>query len=246
MIDSLSALAQALIAAHDGGPLVADVPDHLVPADLDAVYALQDAIIERTGPVGGWKVAAGVGDPPICSPIPKNRYFDNRASIDGKRHRFVIAELEIAVMLGADIAAGSDRATIAEAIGSIHPALELIGSPFPDRDAMARNLQLGDLQSNGAVVVGPAVADTITGKLETLPAALWHDGAEAKAVANGASWTTTLDALAWLAGHAASRGLPLRAGQIIITGARPVAPIGEATTIEGRVEGYGVVSATIG
>jgi len=245
MPDNIAALAEALIAAHDGGPLVGPVPDNLVPADLEAVYGLQDAIIARTGPVGGWKVAAGSEGEPLCAPIPKARFIENNGTAKRQKHRLFLAELEVAVMLGADLAADADTVAAEHAIGSLHPALELIGNPFTDRDATPRNVQLGDLQSNGLVIVGPAVGDTIHERLGTLETALWHDGSEAKTQRGGADWAAILNAIAWLAGHAARRGLPLKAGQVIITGARPVAPLDEARQVEGRFAGYGQVGVTL-
>ncbi|MBJ3786126.1 hypothetical protein [Devosia sediminis] len=133
-MQTIAELASALVAAHDGGAKVGAVPEALVPADLDAVYATQDEIISQIGPVGAWKVAAGLGDPPLCSPIPANRCFVDGDRIDGARHKIFLAEIEVAVRLGADIVAGANTFEVERAIASIHPAIELIGNPFTDRD----------------------------------------------------------------------------------------------------------------
>lgn len=242
---TISDLAAALIAAHAGGPKLDAPPEALVPVDLDAVYALQDEILAQIGPVGGWKIAAGLGDPPLCSPIPANRYFAAADLIDGKHHRIFLAEIEIAVRLGADLAAGATTEAVEAAIASVHPAIELVGNPFTDRDAMPRNLQLGDLQSNGAVVVGTALDRSIIAGLHTLPVALELDGKPVHSVDKGASWAETLSAIAWLSGHAAARGLPLKMGQVIITGARALAPLDGAKMIEGVVGDWGRVTCGV-
>jgi 2-keto-4-pentenoate hydratase len=244
-MNTVSELASALIAAHDGGPLIETVPEALTPADLDTVYATQDEIIRQIGAVGGWKVAAGVSHPPICSPIPADRYFAAADLINGKQHRIFLAEIEVAVRLGADLSAGASEAEVEAAIESLHPSIELVANPFANRDATPRNLQLADLQSNGAVIVGTALDREIIGSLDKLAVTLELDGKPAHQVEKGASWDDTLKAIAWLSGHAAGRGMPLRAGQVIITGARTLSPINGASMVEGILGHWGRVNCGV-
>jgi 2-keto-4-pentenoate hydratase len=243
MTASLDALAKALISAHDGGPLVGAVDAADIPADMEAVYALQDRIMAGIGPAGGWKVAAGSQGAPICAPIPANRFFPNGATLDAKTHRFILVEVEVAVLLGADLFGSPNRFEVEAAIASVNPALEMVGNPFSDRDATPRNLQLGDLQSNGAVVVGPALSNDIRSALKTLPVSLTYDGQVAKSIDTGASWDDIIAALVWLAPHAEARGLPLKAGQTVITGSRVAAPLGTADIVAGHLDDWGQVSA---
>ena len=243
MNETLQDYAARVIAAHDGGALIETVPAHLIPADLAGVYAMQDEIIRQIGPVGGWKILAGGQGEPMCSPIPANRYFADGESICATHHRFVLAEVEVAVKLGAGLPAGADAATAEAAIASVHPVLEMVGSPFVDRDAVDGNAKLGDLQSNGAVIVGQALDDAIKAELGTLKVSLHLDGADAKTTETGASWVAIVEAVRWLASHAASRGLPLEAGAVIITGARVVAPHAPAHLVEGDMGSWGRVTA---
>jgi 2-keto-4-pentenoate hydratase len=245
MTASQETLAKALIAAHDGGPLVGPVDAADVPADMAGVYDMQNRIIAGIGPVGGWKIVAGGQGEPLSSPIPANRFFANGATLDAKTHRHFIAEVEVAVLLGADLFGKPNQFEVEAAIASIHPVLEMVANPFTDRDATPRNLQLGDLQSNGAVVVGPAIANNIRADLPTLAVSLVYDGTLAKDVATGASWDDIVAALVWLAPHAEARGFPLKAGQTIITGARVAAPLGTADLVEGKLGNWGKVSARV-
>lgn len=244
MAESVSDFAARLIAAHDGGEPIATVPPHLVPADWVGIYALQDAIIGQIGPVGGWKILAGASEP-TCSPIPANRFFANGSTINSAHHRFVLAEVEIAVKLGADLPANADAATAEAAIASVHPIIEMVGSPFVDRDAVENNARLGDLQSNGAVIVGPALDPAIKDELATLAVRLLLDGVEAKSTSTGATWPAIVEAVRWLASHAAARGLPLQAGNVIITGARVLAPHKPATVVEGDMGKWGKVGVRL-
>lgn len=243
MTESQETLARALIAAHDGGAPVGPVDAADIPADMPAVYALQDRIIAAIGPVGGWKIMAGAQGEPLCSPIPANRFFADGAALDATTHRFIIAEVEVAVLLGADLFGKPNRFEVEDAVASVNPVLEMVGNPFVDREATPRNLQLGDLQSNGAVVVGPAVSNDIKAALPSLAVTLAYDGKVVKEVATGASWEDIVAALVWLAPHAESRGFPLKAGQTIITGARIAVPLGTAELVEGKLGAWGKVSA---
>src|SRR5690606_35027465 len=131
------------------------------------------------------------------------------------------------------------------AIASVHPVLEMIANPFVDRDATPRNIQLGDLQSTGAIVVGPALDHSIVEGLDTLAVGLLLDGNEVKTTDKGAGWAAVVAALEWLAPHAQGRGMPLKAGQVIITGSRVLAPLDAATTIIGTLGQAGRVSARV-
>ena len=202
-IDTMEELVTQLIAAHDGGARISAVAESLTPADMAGVYAMQDLIIARLGP--------GQGEP-ICAPIPANRYFANGAALDSTRHGFIFPEVEVAVTLGQDLPAGSDAAAVEAAIASLHPALEMVASPFVDRDAIAHNVKLGDLQSNGAVVLGPVLDGAIRSELSTLPVTLLFDGVESTAGASGANWSDILAALGWLASHAAAQSIEGRMG----------------------------------
>lgn len=244
-LESMDDLAEALIAAHDGGPVIEVVPPQLIPADMTAVIALQDMIVRKIGPVGGWKVMAGGQGEPMCAPIPANRYFASGESIDAEKHRLVLVELEVAVKLGRDLSADADLDTVEASIASIHPILELIGSPFADRDAIDFNTKLGDLQSNGAVVVGAPFDHAVRHDVHTLSAQLSFNGAEVKTGAGGASWSHIIEAVRWLAGHAASRGLPLTTGQVLITGSRAIHPVGANLLVTGAFGQHGDVTVKL-
>lgn len=243
MTEDINGLIEHLVAGHDGGPLIETVPESLVPADLDAVYSMQDKIIQKLGNIGGWKVMAGGTGEPICAPIPASRYYENGATLRAHHHKLVLTEIEVAVRLGRDLDGNADADTVDAAIGALLPAIEMVGSPFVDRDIIPANLKLADLQSNGAVVVGPDFSDEIKGELSSLAITLELDGVETANARSGASYEAIVEAIRWLASHAASRGMPLRSGQVIITGSRILHAQGSSRQISGNVGKWGVVTA---
>jgi 2-keto-4-pentenoate hydratase len=94
-------------------------------------------------------------------------------------------------------------------------------------------------------VLGPGRTDGLSLEFATVAMRLRIDGAQVADTAGGATTEAVLGALVWLANHAAARNGGLKAGQIVITGARlgPVPITG--STAEAEVEGLGTVSLTL-
>lgn len=245
MSETIDGLIDRLIAGHDGGPLVDSVPESLVPADLASTYAMQDKMIARLGPIGGWKVMAGGQGEPLCAPIPASRYFDDGATVRAAHHNLVLTEIEIAVWLGHALAADADAATVDAAIAAVLPAIEMVGSPFVDRNQIAFNAKLADLQSNGAVVVGKDFDPRIRDQLPKLGVTLELDGQNVATADKGASYQDIVEAVRWLSGHAAARGIPLQAGQVIITGSRILHAQGKARSVVARMADWGSVTTIL-
>jgi 2-keto-4-pentenoate hydratase len=245
VLNTLEELANQLTQANNGGPVVGVVPEALVPADQAAIFALQDMIIAQSGAVGGWKMLVNGDAAPSCAPLPQIRYFPHGCALSAPQHKIIIAEVEIAVAVGKDIPADADAATVEASIASVHPALEMVANHFEDRDATPANVKTAALQSNGAIVVGPAFDDAVKAQLDTLPVSLELDGVEVKSAASGASWASIVTAMTFLAKHAAERGYPLKAGQVIITGARVLEQVGAATAVVGRMGDKTVISANL-
>ncbi|MCZ8108060.1 MAG: fumarylacetoacetate hydrolase family protein [Burkholderiales bacterium] len=210
------------------------------PETLADAYAVQDAIVARMGPVGGWKVSPlRTGDEPRCSPLPLTFFHDAPAVVPAGVLSGCLAEVEVAVRLGSDLpapdGAPSTRA-VAAAIASIHAAVELLSSRFDSRVDAPDLHRLADLQNCAGVVVGPGLRDWSDVEVSVLPLGLALDAERHRAETVQPTTERTLAAIGWLAAHAHRRGLPLRAGQVIITGARlgPVA-IGQAGKVVATV-----------
>lgn len=217
--------ARLLVTARKAHQPVVSGSIVTVPTDLKQAYALQNAMITQDGGAGGWKVLAGGADVPQTSPLPRDRFYADGARIACPLA--YLAEAEVAVELSADLPARDtpwQPAEIAARIHAVRPAIELCSSALSDRDQAASMLRLGDTQNNAAVITGAAAAVEDLPDLSTLVIRLQVDD-QKETVAVGASWDEILTTLAWLASHAAARGLPLAAGDIVITGARIKLPM---------------------
>jgi 2-keto-4-pentenoate hydratase len=133
-----------------------------------------------------------------------------------------VAEPEIAVHLGRDIAAGSDRETAVAAIAGISPAIELVDVHTPPQDPeriLADNIYQRHVVLGGD---GPARAGV---RSDGLTCRIIRRGAESARTsdpqANTGEWVEIVRHVADLL---AAFGETLRAGEIIITGS-VVAPL---------------------
>lgn len=246
---SSNSLTALLLDSRRTGKPVDPLDPALVPANAEAAYAIQTETIAAVGPAGAWKVAPKPADgSPFASPILKSGVHQSGATLKAADLPGVAIEVEVAVTIGTDLPGkpgGYSPADIKAALASIHLAIEVLASRYKDRKAVPQLAGIADLQSSGAVIVGPAVpADTLP-EFAQQAMTLSYDGAAAGATAGNASTENVLASLAWLADHAAARGLPLQAGMVVITGAR----IGPADVRPGLVAaeapGLGKVSFTL-
>lgn len=238
-------IAQRLLAARRGGPRVR--AEDGVPADAAAAYAVQEATLAQLGRATAWKVGAKTArDEPTCAPLPASGVLASGASLAGPEWQLRAIELEVAVRLGRDLPASdaSDLARVSAALDAMLPAIEVVETRLADRQQGAPLLPLADLQSHGALVLGTPVPwrpDALD--LRTLAARVTFDGAVAADTRGGHPTGELLPLLAWLAVHAAARGRPLRAGDIVTTGSctgMQSAPAGAA--VHGDIAGLGTVS----
>lgn len=217
-------LTTLLLQNRTAGALIADLQDALVPADREEAYRIQNETVAALGPVGAWKVApmpeTGL---PFCSPILKADIVADGAVLERRRLAGLAIEVEIAFVLRHDLPAGATDYAVDEirpAIGGILPVIEIVASRYADRRAVPQLAAIADLQSSGALVLGKALAVDALPEFGRQAMRLELDGTLAQETGEGATTANALSALAWLAGHAARRGLPLSAGTVVITGAR--------------------------
>jgi 2-keto-4-pentenoate hydratase len=236
--------ARRLLAARDG----AVVPStEVLPHDATGAYAVQDAIMAVLGPVGGWKVGAkGAEAEPACAPLPASGLLPSGSRLVGAPWLLRGVELEVAFLLGRDLNpsdAHMQPRDLALAVDAVLPVIEVVETRLADWATAGALPKLADLQSHGALVMGPPSALTAASvDLRTTSARLYFDGAEVSSTTGGNPAADIWRMLAWLAFHAVQRGVPLKAGQVITTGSCTgmlFAPVG--TRVEGELNGIGKV-----
>jgi 2-keto-4-pentenoate hydratase len=127
-----------------------------------------------------------------------------------------VAEPEVAVHIGRDVAADADRDTAAAAIAGISPAIEIVDFSSPPEDP--EPILAGNIYQRHVVLGGPAPARTGSAS-DGLTCRIIRRGAEfartSNPRANTGEW---IDIVRHVADVLAGFGERLRAGEIIITG----------------------------
>ena len=151
-------------------------------------------------------------------------------------------EAEIALVLQRDLTAPD--ATVAELIGAIDyilPAIEVVGSRIEGWDISILDT-IADNASSGMFVLGtrPVLPGAI--ELRGVGMTMEIDGRTAAVGSGAACLGHPYRAALWLARTMAGRGAPLRAGDILMTGALgPMADLAPGASVVASLQGLGEV-----
>jgi 2-keto-4-pentenoate hydratase len=163
-------------------------------------------------------------------------------------HVFHAAELikpgfenEVLVELGRDVPPGADRATVAAAVATLAPALEIIETRGDFTAQLA--LALADNAQQKAFVAGTPVRAAEISDLAAVTARVRINGAEVATGTGAAVLGHPYESVAWLAGKLAQFGERLRAGDLIMSGSfTRQFPLAAGDTVETAFEGLGTVT----
>ncbi len=229
-------IARRLVGARLRGEALPVYPGAMPPT-LAAGYACQDAAIALwPAPIAGWKVGripdawlARMGEERLVGPI-----FDDRATlatlgtpvpfpvIEGG---FAAVEAEFVFRLGADARPGKTVWTDDEALALVDALLvgvELAGSPLPKINDLGPAVVVSDFGNNAGLILGPVIPEwrrRLGASERELRCSTAIDGA---IVGNGRASDIAgglLAALRFALTRCARRGMPLREGQWVSTGA---------------------------
>lgn len=244
-----------LFEAARTGVACAPVRELIGEADQDAAYAVQSLGIERRLADGRRVVGRKIG---LTSPAVQAQFgvyspdygvlLDDMVSADREPlelSRFIQprVEAEVAFVLGRDL--DSPTTHVADVVRStefVLPAIEVVDSRIAGWDIRIADT-IADNASSGAVVLGTAPR-----RLEGLDLAdagmrLDFDGEPVSTGSGAACLGSPVVAVAWLARAVAAHGRPLRAGEVILSGALgPMVPA-RSGVFHARIAGLGEVRA---
>ncbi|WP_420966688.1 2-keto-4-pentenoate hydratase [Bradyrhizobium sp. B120] len=237
--------ADRLVTARNGGRPVSW--RDILPLDRAGAYAIQDATLSRIGPSGGWKVgASGPEAEPICAPLPASGLLTSGARL-GPKFRLRGVEVEVALRVGrtltAEDAALPDR-ELARAFDAAYPAIEVVETRLENWKNSAALAQLADLQSHGALLLGPASTVSLPSvDLRGVEAHLAVGNEISRQTTGGNPASDIWRLLRWLIRHCADRGVPLSPGHIVTTGScTGMVFAKERTSARARLAGLGEVA----
>lgn len=244
----LHPLTDLLLKHRQSNRLVGDLPQDVVPQTHEEAYRIQNESVARLGAVGAWKVQPlpQTGQP-FAAPILASTIFLDGVTLPRADFPNLAIEVEVALTLNRDLpdtTGGYTAETVRSAIAGIHVALEVLSSRFVDSKSVPQLAGIADLQSGAGIVMGPTVSAETLPEFSQQMMELSFDGAVTATTPGNASTENMLASLAWLANHTVARGLPLKAGTIVITGARLGALPFAGQHVHAKAPGLGEVSAT--
>jgi len=202
-----------------------------LPTDEPAAYAVQDALIRAAGArPQAWKVGAtssaaqaGMGlTQPFAGPVFSGHIQHVAGTLAATALIAPKFEPEIAVILKDDLVPSGRPVTAADArgaIGSVHPAIEVVDCRFEDGLRLGGLALIADCGINAALLLGPAGSEALP-DYDSVALDVRVDGSTISGRVAPPPETEPSLMLAWLANHLHGRGLGLRAGDIVTTGSQ--------------------------
>ncbi|WP_454017805.1 2-keto-4-pentenoate hydratase [Azospirillum sp. Marseille-Q6669] len=210
----------ALIQARKSRDWLSALPTR--PTSEVEAYAIQDAVARRLGPVVAWKVGARTPDTePFRAPIHADTLFFDTTTLPAADYQVIGMEAEIAYTFAKDLPPRAEpysREEVLDAVGSVHPAFEIVDTRFAGFGSQDGLSHMADQFNHGALVVGPAIADWRS--LEPLKerVALVVDGETKADTVAGNSAGEPVRLLVWMANTGAVSLGGLKAGDVVTTG----------------------------
>jgi len=224
-------IAGSFVAARQDATALPGFPGE-PPANLETSYRVQDeAIALWPDEIAGWKIGrvqphqvAALGADRLAGPIFKHFVWtaDGDVNFPVYENGFAAVEAEYVFRISKDAAPNKTdwtRDDAASLISAMHIGVELAGSPLATINDLGATVVVADFGNNHGLILGPEVPNW-RAKLEAgVTAETFIDGASVGKGGASAAADGPLDALAFLLNHLAKRGKPLKAGQLVSTGA---------------------------
>jgi 2-keto-4-pentenoate hydratase len=210
------AVAEQFVRARLDAEALLDFPG-TIPSTLNTAYAYQDrAIALWPDNVAGWKVGRigppwleRVGEDRLVGPIFRRgmRLAPPDALIDFPVFKggFAAIEAEFVFRLGADAEPDKTQWSADEAaqlVSGLHVGVEIAGSPLAAINELGPTVMVSDFGNNAGLLLGPAISGWRRRSFESLTCETFVDE---RSVGRG--------------GALSLRGLPLKSGYVVSTGA---------------------------
>ncbi len=229
----------------------------LVPeGDLTAAYAVQQINIDRRLAAGAKQIGRkigltsiavqrqlGVSQPDFGALLTDMEIFD-QGPIAWSRVLQPKVEAEVAFVIGRDLAGESlGLSDVIRAIEFALPSIEIVDSRIANWDISIVDT-IADNASAGLFVLGAEPRKIDTFDLRLCGMVLESQGEQLSVGAGTACLGNPVNAMLWLARKMVEVGTPLRAGDVILSGALgPMAAVKPGRVYEARIEGLGSVRA---
>jgi len=252
----ISAAARSLRDAARSGDYLPPLRDTYPDIDGDSAYAIQRTNTEHRLSAGrritGCKIGltakvvqAQLGvDQPDFGMLFDDMGFGDGEPIPAGMLQQPRIEAEIAFVLGRDLAMESpSQVEVMSAIDYALPALEIVGSRIAGWNIKFVDT-VADNASSCAYVLGTSPRKLSQLDLCDCAMVMTRADEQVSAGKGSACLGNPINAVVWLARTMARVGQPLRAGQVLLSGAlAPMVPVSAGEVFDARIEGLGRVRA---
>ncbi|MCH5672880.1 2-keto-4-pentenoate hydratase [Streptomyces gilvus] len=255
--DLVAAAADRLLAAAATGRPCAPVRDVLGTADIALAYAVQSRLGARRVAAGAAVTGRKIGltspavqqqlgvDQPDFGVLFADMDVSGLATVPTSRLLQPKVEAEIAFVLGADLdVPDPDPAAVRAAVDHALPALEIVDSRIAGWDITLTDT-IADNASSGLYVLGRTRLALTEFEPRDTTMRMYVNDILVSEGDGAACLDDPLNALLWLARTARAHGDPLRAGQVVLSGALgPMAAVRPGDTVRADISSLGTVRTT--
>lgn len=253
---SISDLADLILADRNEQRPFRNMPI----SSLDEAYEIQELVAQkicaaRSTQIAGYKV--GLTNPasqkllastsPAIGRIFADRVYKPGTSLKASSFGNLILELELCLRIGRDLPAQKtpyDTADLSTVIDAMAPAVECVDN----RNCAPGSADLASMVADnawGAAAIICPFTPFHTG-INNLKAEAWRNGTLASSASTAEVLGSPINSVVWLANHLSSRGLLLKAGDIVLTGAIiNLGPVAAGNTIRFSIDGMSAFEITV-
>jgi 2-keto-4-pentenoate hydratase len=252
--NKVAELAASLRKAGETGVAIEPLRDRLDAGDIDSAYAIQQANTAHWLKAGRRLIGRKIGltskavqkqlgvDQPDYGMLYADMALADGEEVAMARLMQPKVEAEVALVVERDL----DRPDMAmteliSAVAYAVPAIEIVGSRIANWNIRIQDT-IADNASSGLFVLGnePRKLDGLD--LRLCGMVMERRGEQVSLGAGAACLGNPLNAALWLARTMAKAGAPLKAGDVIMTGALgPMAAVATSDVIDVRISGLGTV-----
>lgn len=246
--------AERIRAAHDSGTACEPVRDILPAMSLEAAYAVQHVNTQHWVEQGRRMVGCKAGltsktvqtqlgvDQPDFGVLFADMFVCDGAEVSVNAVMQPKVEAEVALVLERDL--DMSLPTVADVIRAtayVLPAIEIVGSRIQNWDINIVDT-IADNASSGLYALGNSPKKLEDVDLQLCGMVMERRGEQISVGAGQACLGHPLNAAVWLARTFVDVGMPLKAGDTILTGALgPMVSVAPGDRVEARISGLGSV-----
>ncbi len=255
---AVSEAAARLMEAELTRTATAPIRDGFDAQDLDAAYAIQQTITDAGIDAGRRLIGRKIGltnpvvqeqlgvDQPDFGALFADMAFPSGVDLPTNRLIQPRAEAEIALVLGSDLARPDN--TIVDLINATDyaiAALEIVDSRIADWDIRITDT-IADNGSSGVFVIGNTPVPLSSVDVWAVEMSMSINGEVVSEGTGAACLNNPLNAALWLVNEVARRGIPMAAGDIVLTGALgPMRPLLPGDHVSATMTGLGTVTCRL-